>query len=171
MLGSWCEAAARRIPRHRSQALPAALSLALLASCVGYEPPPQADPGPSLPTTEVVLPDGGRIVAEVALTPGQQSRGLMFRAHLPPDRGMLFVGDRASPRSFWMYQCLIPLDMLWLDGAHRIVEIVRSAPPCRESDPRNCPSYGGTVNSVYVLELAAGQADARGLRLGDRLDF
>lgn len=154
---------------------PAVLALALsilqVTACAGVEPVRQADSPPLLRTTGVVLPDGSRIEAELALTPEQQARGLMFRAHLPTDRGMLFVGDRAAPRSFWMYQCLIPLDMVWLDGAHRIVEIVRNAPPCRESDPQECPSYGGRVNSVYVLELAAGQADARGLKLGDRLDF
>ncbi len=124
-----------------------------------------------LPTTTVVLPDGSRIEAELAITPQQQARGLMFRPDLPPDRGMLFVGDRAAPRSFWMYRCLIPLDLIWMDGAHRIVEIVRSAPPCTDPDPGNCPSFGGNVNSVYVLELAGGQVDARGLQIGDRLEF
>ena len=148
-----------------------ALAILVLCSCAGPEPVPRGDPGPLLPTIEVGLPGGARVTAELATTPEQQARGLMFRSYVPPDRGMLFVGDRASRRSFWMYQCLVPLDMVWLDGAHRIVEIVREAPPCRETDPQRCPSYGGTVNSVYVLELAAGQAAAHGLRLGDRLDF
>ena len=151
--------------------LAAILALVLAPTCDGPRPSAGQREAPRLPTVEVILPDGGRIEAELAITPQQQAQGLMFRAHLPPGQGMLFVGDRASRRSFWMYQCLIPLDMIWLDGAHRIVEIVREAPPCRDSDPGRCPSYGGTVNSVYVLELAAGQADARGLRLGDRLEF
>ena len=146
-------------------------SILQTVACAGPEPTWQADSPPLLPTTEVVLPDGSRVEAELAITPEEQARGLMFRSHLPPGRGMLFVGDRAAPRSFWMYQCLIPLDIVWLDGGHRIVEIVRNAPPCRETDPQECPSYGGRVNSVYVLELAAGQADARGLQLGDRLEF
>ena len=148
-----------------------ALALPQFIACAGADPERQAASHPLLPTTEVLLPDGSRIEAELAVTPEEQARGLMFRAHLPPDRGMLFVGERAAPRSFWMYQCLIPLDMVWLDGAHRIVEIVRDAPPCRALDPQECPSYGGRANSVYVLELAAGQADARGLQLGDRLEF
>ncbi len=148
-----------------------ALAAFLALSCAAQEggPPPSSEP--LLPTTVVELPDGTRIEAELALTPEEQARGLMYRTHLPADRGMLFVGDRAAPRSFWMYRCLIPLDLVWMDGAHRIVEIVRHAPPCGDADPARCPSYGGTVNSVYVLELAAGQADAHGLRLGDRLAF
>ena len=150
----------------------AQIAVALLLGCAGPAFQPAASSSQAqLPTTTVVLPNGSQIEAELAMTPEEQATGMMFRPHLAPDRGMLFVGDRAAPRSFWMYQCLIPLDIIWLDGARRIVEIVRDAPPCRDSDPQRCPSYGGRANSVYVLELAAGQAAAQGLKLGDRLDF
>ena len=148
------------------------LLLAPLAVCGGPAQEPRADGYcPRLPTTTVTFPNGNQVEAELAMTPEQQSRGLMFRTHLPPHQGMLFVGDRAAPRSFWMFQCRIALDMLWLDGGHRIVEIVRDVPPCPDPDPENCPSYGGNLDSVYVLELAAGQAEAQGLRVGDRLEF
>jgi len=150
----------------------AILVLALWAACGGPPPAvPQGSAPAQLPTTQVTLPDGALVEAELAISSAEQARGLMFRAELPPGRGMLFVGSRSAQRSFWMYQCLISLDIIWMDGAHRIVEIVRSAPPCGSTDPGNCPSYGGNANSVYVLELAAGQADAHGLSLGDRLDF
>ncbi len=147
--------------------LAAVLWLACGAS-PGDAPPPSAA---QLPTTPVTLPDGAVIRAELAVTPEEQARGLMYRSELPPDRGMLFVGTRSSRRSFWMFRCLIPLDIVWMDGAHRIVELVRNVPPCTSAEPSACPSYGGTGNSVYVLELAAGQADHHGLRLGDRLEF
>ena len=146
-------------------------ALALLLACSGPLPT-EPDPAPPLlPTTTVVLPNGTPIEAELAVSPEEQARGMMFRSHVPPDSGMLFVGDRAAPRSFWMYQCLVPLDMVWLDGARRIVEIAHEAPPCQEVDPQRCPSYGGNANSVYVLELAAGQARAQGLQVGDLLAF
>ena len=157
--------------RYRGPVLQGALLLAALASCANPVPGPPDESAARLPTTTVVLPNGTRIDAELALTPEQQARGLMYREHLARDEGMLFVGNRAAPRSFWMYRCQIPLDMIWMDGAHRIVEIVRSAPPCPDPEPRNCPSYGGTVSSVYVLELAAGQVDEQGLRVGDRIGF
>ncbi len=149
----------------------ACLALVLTLSC-GESQPQATQVGSSrLPTTTVVLPSGAEIEAELAISPEDQARGMMFRSEVPPDTGMLFVGNRAAPRSFWMYQCLVPLDMVWLDGARRIVEIVREAPPCRADDPQRCPSYGGNANSVYVLELAAGQAAARGLQVGDQLEF
>ena len=126
---------------------------------------------PELPTTTVTLPDGTPIEAELAITQEQQGRGLMFREYLPDDKGMLFVGMESLGRGFWMYQCLIPLDMLWLNGNHEIVEIEAEVPPCKDVDPRGCPTYGGKVASVYILELAAGQAAAHGLKVGDRLSF
>lgn len=126
---------------------------------------------PELPTAEITLPDGVVIEAELAVTPEEQSRGLMFREYLPADKGMLFVASVPQQRGFWMYQCLIPLDMIWLDGNHEIVEIEADVPPCKEIVARRCPTYGGAVDSVYVLELAAGQAAAHGLKLSDRIDF
>lgn len=142
---------------------------AILAACSA--PTPSAESSRRLPTAAVTLPNGFTVEAELALTDEEQAQGLMYREHLADDEGMLFVGDRSAPRQFWMYRCRIPLDMIWMDGAHRIVEIVRSAPPCPDLNPQNCPSYGGTVNSVYVLELAAGQVDAQGLQVGDRIAF
>lgn len=159
--------------RWRGPLLAALLAgLVLAAGCAAPPEPPVAGTEPSrLPTTTVVLPNGFEVEAELAVTSEEQARGLMFREEVPVGQGMLFVGRRSSRRSFWMFQCRIPLDMIWLDGGHRIVEIVREAPPCRDPGPGNCPSYGGNVNSVYVLELGAGQADAQGLRLGDALEF
>ncbi len=154
-----------------SRLAPAVSVLALWAACAVSVPEAPTGSAALLPTTQVTLPNGAVIEAELAITPEEQARGLMFRAELAAGRGMLFVGSRSAPRSFWMYQCLIPLDLIWMDGAHRIVEIVRSAPPCSATAAADCPSYGGTTNSVYVLELAAGQAEEQGLRLGDRLDF
>lgn len=163
---TWRQALRRRLP---------ALIVLLLSACGGA--PPERSAGrekayrPELPTTAVTLPDGAAVEAELAVTPEEQSRGLMFRASLPDDKGMLFVGSEPRQRGFWMYQCLIPLDIVWLDGNRRIVEIERNVPPCKEIDASRCPTYGGAVDSVYVLELAAGQAAAHGLKPGGQIDF
>ena len=153
------------------RAAPLCLAAALWPACGPSTGDAPSQAASQLATTSVTLPDGAVIQAELAVTPQEQARGLMYRAELAEDRGMLFIGTRSSRRSFWMYRCLIPLDMVWMDGAHRIVEIVPNAPPCASDDPSACPSYGGTANSVYVLELAAGQAEAHGLEIGERIEF
>lgn len=125
---------------------------------------------PSHPTTTITLPDGAEIKAELAVTRDAQSQGMMFRANLRPGEGMLFPFEEMAPRAFWMFQTLVPLDIIWLDDNKRIVEISANSPPCR-TVPDDCPTYGGSAHSTYVLELAAGQAAAHKLTVGSQLEF
>jgi uncharacterized membrane protein (UPF0127 family) len=95
----------------------------------------------------------------------------MFRRELAPDRGMIFHFADNQPRPFWMFQTLIPLDIIWMNEQAVIVEISADTPPCGSPDPNACPNYGGTVASRYVLELAAGQAASHHLTVGGRIRF
>lgn len=98
---------------------------------------------------------GGKVFqVELARSPSEHALGLMYRKSLDQDRGMLFIFDEDAPRSFWMKNTLIPLDMVFIAGDGRIVSIERDVMPCR-SDP--CPSViGGPAR--YVLEVAANQS-------------
>jgi uncharacterized membrane protein (UPF0127 family) len=117
---------------------------------------------------KVFLPDGAAITAELAVTEEARMRGLMFRERINPDQGMLFVFEEESVHSFWMKNCLISLDMLWLDRDRRIIHIEEDVPPCRE-DP--CPSYGPGLPALYVLELQAGSVRVHRLKVSDRIEF
>ena len=123
------------------------------------------------PGAPIGLPDGTTIQAELATTDEQVSRGLMFRPQLAADRGMLFVFRDMQPRGFYMFRTLIPLDIIWIDAGRRIVYISKDTPPCPSRNPSQCPTYGEGVPAQYVLELAGGQATARGLKVGDSLSF
>lgn len=137
-------------------------------ACSQAESPPNVW-GPS--AIAVTLPDGFVVQAELAATPEQHSRGLMFRDELPAGRGMIFDFPDVRPRGFWMFQTLIPLDIIWLDAHAEVVEISAHTPPCGSSNPGECPSYGGSVASRYVLEIGAGQAAAHGVEIGRRIEF
>jgi uncharacterized protein len=117
---------------------------------------------------KVFFPGGPSVTAELAVTDDERARGLMFRERLSPEEGMLFVFAEDETHSFWMKNCLIPLDMLWLGSDRRVLHIERNVPPCKE-DP--CPSYGPGTPARFVLELKAGRSDELGLKTGDRLDF
>lgn len=149
------------------QILVSACLIVCLESCQSGSTGAAAPPG----TVPVTLPDGGVIYAEVVTTPQKQAQGLMFRHELPPDRGMLFVFTEMAPRPFWMYQTVIPLDMIWLDRNRKVVEIAEEVPACPSRMPEACPNYGGNVPSMYVLELAAGQAAERGIKVGGQIGF
>lgn len=122
----------------------------------------------SVPPSAVVLPGGSKIAVEVVSDQLTRAQGLMFRSSLGTDRGMLFVFQETAVYPFWMKNTLIPLDIIWIDETRAIVDIARDVPPCK-ADP--CPSYPPKAAARYVLELAAGQAAARGLGVGDRLVF
>jgi uncharacterized protein (TIGR03437 family) len=126
---------------------------------------------PLLAASPIRLPDGQAILAEIAATNPEQERGLMSRTQLAPDRGMLFLFDRPGFYAFWMFQTLIPLDIIWLDANRRIVFLSANTPPCQNANSQTCPVYGGQQAAQYVLEIAAGAAARHRLQLGDRLDF
>jgi len=141
------------------------LAAALLAGC-GEKAATEDD----LNTIELTLPNGHTIRVETMIDNKDLLRGMMFRTSMRPDHGMLFFHKPPGSYSYWMFQTLIPLDMIWLDTDRRIVEIVRDAPPCK-TQASQCPSYGGTKTSKYVLELAGGMAQKYGLQLGQQVQF
>jgi uncharacterized membrane protein (UPF0127 family) len=140
-----------------------ALCGALLAGCSKKE---AAEAG----LTVVRLPGGQEIRAEVMTAPADLMRGMMFRESLAPDRGMLFVHTQPGRYPYWMYQCLIPLDIIWMDASKRIVEISAETPPCK-AEAASCPTYGGNHDAQFVLELAGGMARKYGLQPGMAVAF
>lgn len=145
-----------------------ALALIFLACAKAQPvaPPARAAAAPEGP--RVVLPDGSAIAVEIAADPETRTQGLMYRDRLAPSTGMLFFFPREEEHAFWMKNTRIPLDIIWIDSARRIVHIKHEVPPCRVAD---CPSYPAGVPSKYVLELAGGVARRHGLKEGDVLRF
>jgi len=110
--------------------------------------------------------DGHRYFVDIADDDASRAQGLMFVDAMDENRGMFFVFRREAPRSFWMRNTRIPLDIIYLDSDLQVVSISEDTPPCRT---RQCPSYPSTGPAQYVLELNAGQAAAIGLDPGDKI--
>jgi uncharacterized membrane protein (UPF0127 family) len=108
--------------------------------------------------------DGKRFSIEIAETEAAREHGLMDRTKMAADHGMLFVFEDDKPRTFWMKDTKIPLDMLFFDADKHLVSIKHDAPPCT-ADP--CPIYSSGAPARYVLELNAGQAAKLSLTSGD----
>lgn len=136
------------------------------------DPPPAVRPTyqrPPLPTAEVVLePEGGEPVTvqvEVAATDATRRRGLMFRRHMPPDGGMLFVFEAPDVQSFWMRNTFLALDILFIDADHRVVGVVPDATPLTDAE------RAVDAESQYVLEVHAGFAREHDVRPGTAVRF
>ena len=124
-----------------------------------------------LNTTEVTFPNGKTVIAETMLREVDRMRGMMFRDSLAKDRGMLFLHPEDGNYAYWMYQCRIPLDIIWMNHDRRIVEISPNTPPCPSKAAHECPSFGGHEKARYVLELAGGGAAMYSLHVGDAVSF
>jgi len=102
---------------------------------------------------------------ELARTPGQREFGLMYRAHLDEDAGMLFIFPAAEPLKFWMKHTEIPLDMIFADSSAVVVGIVANATPYSERP------IGPDTPALYVLEVNGGFCARHGVHNGDRMSF
>jgi hypothetical protein len=98
---------------------------------------------------------------EVADTPAEITRGLMYRTSLAPDTGMLFVFDCDEDRYFWMENTLIPLDMIYISGDARVVGVRENTVP-GSTVPIEPPGP-----CMYVLEVCGGQCSRQGICAGD----
>ena len=96
------------------------LLLACLASVSCTEKTATLD---DIHTRDVSLPGGQVIKAEVMFDATDMMRGMMFRTSVAPDHGMLFLHRAPGRYGYWMFQTLIPLDIIWMDSSKRIVEI------------------------------------------------
>jgi len=103
------------------------------------------------------------IDVEVASDPKEKALGLMFRTHLPDDKGMLFPYDAPRELSMWMHNTYIPLDMLFIRPDGVIHRIEARAEPMSD----RVIESGGPVSAV--LELAGGAAERLGIKAGDRV--
>ena len=119
-------------------------------------------PNSGLPLVRMKVGDR-TFTLEVAKDDVSRTRGLMRRDSMPADHGMIFVFPDSEPRSFWMKNTRIPLDILYLDETGRIVSIHTMKP----YDTTGVPSAGP---AKYAIELNAGVAQEIGAQPGQLLD-
>lgn len=102
---------------------------------------------------------------EVADTPDKLERGLMDRARLSPQSGMLFDFGQLGSITMWMKNTLIPLDMLFLND-DRVVVYIHADAPVRSIALITCP-----VLARYVIEINGGEANRLGITEGAQVVF
>ncbi|TDB68891.1 DUF192 domain-containing protein [Arundinibacter roseus] len=106
-----------------------------------------------------------KIDVEIAENEAERAKGLMYRPYLPDSTGMLFIFERAEPQAFWMKNTQMPLDIIYVDQARKIVSIQKNAQPFSEE---SLPSLG---EAQYVVEVNAGYCDLHDIQVGDSIEF
>lgn len=118
-------------------------------------------PVPELPTAEIRV-GNHQLIVEVAATPAQRGRGLMFREKLPDDRGMLFLFPDDRVLEFWMRNTRIPLSIAFADASGQIVRIA-------DLEPFSEQPVSSVALARYALEVNRGWFEQRGIESGDAI--
>ena len=126
----------------------------------------QAPKNPEGPTDPLQIVSAGKTHAfkvEMADTPTEREMGLMYRASMPKDHGMIFEFRPTREVSMWMKNCLFPQDMLFLDDDGTVLGIAENARPGSE----RLITPGFPIASV--LELNGGLVKELGIKPGDKV--
>ncbi|HXG36695.1 MAG TPA: DUF192 domain-containing protein [Dehalococcoidia bacterium] len=145
--------------------------LALLALACASETTPQPAVSPmgqsGLPEAVITFltKDGQRksLTVELTCTEADRQRGLMFRASLPEDRGMLFVLGEGA-RGFWMKDTRIPLTAAFIDRQGTVVHLEDMQPETTDIHNSPRPYY-------YGLEANQGWFQRNGIAVGDKVNL
>jgi uncharacterized membrane protein (UPF0127 family) len=147
---------------------PVLAALMLLSGCVSAT-------ARTAPANPVAVPNSGlRVVplsirtatgahnysVEVAATPAEQAKGMMFRRSMPRGRGMIFPMQPPRPASFWMQNTWLPLDIIFIAPGGRVLNVVRG-------EPLSLAMLDSAGPVEAVLELNAGEAERIRLKPGD----
>lgn len=138
-------------------ALAAGLALALCAAPGAA----QTEAQPQLPTLRLTA--GIHVItAEVAQTADERATGLMFRAQMAPNAGMLFVFPAPFAHCFWMQNTILPLSIAFVADDGTIVNIA-------DMKPYSTDSHCAAQPVRFALEMNQGWFAKRGIKPGTRL--
>ena len=129
-------------------------------------------PGDNIYLHAKVVANGFDVMADVAVTDEQHTKGLDIKNNLTENQGMLFVFEQPYRYGFWMNGMKFPIDIIWLDGNGTVMHIEHSLKPCPPSNSNlMCPVYFPEKDSLYVLETVSGFSMKHNVRLGTHVSF
>ncbi len=150
----------------------------VLAVMFAAAPGPASRPAETQPAREEVVIAGELYRLELAADATTRARGLGGRETVPDDGGMLFVFPDTRHRSFWMKDCVVDIDLVFLDTRGRIVALhkMKTEPPQgpRESIPayeRRLNLYASKRLTRFAIELKTGSIDRLKLETGQLIEL
>lgn len=149
--------------------IPIVLVACLLPSCGGggtTGPRVVLHPiGSELPRSGDVL----HLAVEVAATGRARNVGLSNRLDVPEGTGMLFAYATPAPREFWMKDCVVGLDIAFLDAGARVLSL-HTMPPGAGLPYDRVPRAKEPGDVLYVLEAGSEVLVRAGLTPGEQVD-
>ena len=172
-----------RGPTRRGFARVAGVLLAaalVLPACVAT---PGCGEAPAPAGFERVTINDRTFTLELALDDATRTQGLSGRASIPADGGMLFVFPKTGLRFFVMRDCLVPIDIIYLDASGRITAMhaMQVEPPRGEGEGQpgetniayesRLKKYASRFSAQFAIELAGGTLESLELEPGDLIEL
>lgn len=110
--------------------------------------------------------DGRCFQLDVADNSELRRQGLSGRDGLDTNTGMIFLYKISGEYGFWMNDMNFSIDMLWLNADDEVVTIKPSVSP--DTYPE---VFYPTESARKIIEVAAGEAAALNLEVGDQLNL
>jgi len=110
------------------------------------------------------------ITCELASSHEERLMGLMFRAKLSADEGMLFAYEYPHNVSFWMKNVLIPLDIIFLDESGIVINVEEADVEIDVPD-ENLGSYCSAGPVLWVVEINQGLCKLYGIDVGTNISI
>ena len=130
----------------------------------------------SPPTSLPVIISGKTLTLELNLDTQSRAEGMMHRSTFKKDSGMLFVFPDSIERSFWMKNCFVDIDLIFLDSRGTITAVHEMSIEPPQSTDESILEYEGRLNhywsqgpSRFAIELEAGSIQDLQLRVNDRI--
>lgn len=155
----------RPSPRALAAVLLLAGLLAGLLGAAGCRQQSAPEPRVTLGLHRVKI-QGHELEVEIAADPTRRQVGLMYRKTLPAESGMLFVFPQPQPQSFWMSNCLMDIDIAYIDDDGKIVDVIHMKKPAPGTPSSALERYPSSRPVRYALETNAGWFAAKGIGPG-----
>jgi hypothetical protein len=126
-------------------------------------------------STQVTI--GGELFTlELMLDKSSRANGMMRRTDIAKNGGMLFVFPDSIRRSFWMKNCLIDLDIIFLDSRGTITTLYEMPIEAPQGEQESHLSYEARLSHYYsngpsrfAIELRAGSIKRLKLRVNEQI--
>lgn len=119
-------------------------------------------------TEPTVVINNTDIVVEVATSSAAVYKGLSGTESLGVDNGMLFVFSKADRYKFWMPDMNFPIDIIWINNG-TVADIDHNV--TNKFDWKKPIFYSPATPVKYVLEVNAGFAKKKNIKIGDTVIF
>lgn len=132
----------------------------------------------------VVQIKGRTFTLDLAADDATRTKGLAMRESIPEDGGMLFSFPTSQLRKFVMRDCLVDIDIIFLDASGRVLAThhMPAEPPRGEGEGEvgdffnrayhdRLPQYSSKFGSKYAIELKGGTLETLNVQPGELIEL